>query len=154
MYWLKLVLSSRLRLLALITGIVAAPLCIAEVSSEIRVYTHPSIEASDLSTTSLRAIFSLRKRSWDNDIPIKVYVLPDSHPLHRDFCKSLLKVYPYVLRDQWDRAIFSGVGTPPTVVKSLEALKQAVDSTPGAIGYSTANEQQKIAGNNRHEFAK
>lgn len=107
---------------------------------------HESVNLDKLNTSTLRAIFSLRKRSWENQTPIKVFVLPDNHPLHKNFCKTVLKIYPYVLRDQWDRVIFSGVGTPPTTVKDIEELRRVVTSTPGAIGYApgelSVNKQQ------------
>ncbi|NKI17069.1 hypothetical protein HCU74_06495 [Spongiibacter sp. KMU-166] len=149
-------------LLILIASLTVGSNSVAQVSGEtpsgetqsIRVFTHDSIQAGELSTAKLRAIFSLRKRSWDNNIPIRVFVLPDNHPLHENFCKSLLKVYPYVLRDQWDRAIFSGIGTPPTVVKNIQQLKQAVENTPGAIGYIASNYLQTHAGSPAYEPAR
>ncbi len=117
-----------------------------EPTPGVKLLTHGSIDASSLNISTLRAIFSLRKRSWDNKTPIKVFVLPDNHPLHKRFCKSVLRVYPYVLRDQWDRVIFSGAGTPPTIVKDAEELRRAVQSTPGAIGYLPQNDDQAFAG--------
>ena len=105
-------------------------------STPVILIAHDSVNVGKLNTSTLRAIFSLRKRSWENQTPIKVFVLPDSHPLHKNFCKTVLKTYPYVLRDQWDRVIFSGVGTPPTTVKDIEELRRVVTSTPGAIGYA------------------
>lgn len=77
----------------------------------------------------------MRQRNWDDNTPIKVFVLPDKHPLHKSFCKSVLKVYPYVLRGHWDRITFSGTGVAPTVVSSEEQLRELVSRTPGAIGY-------------------
>jgi hypothetical protein len=93
------------------------------------------VNVDELTLGNLRAIFSVRKRSWDNDLPIKVFVLADQEPLHQEFCKTILKIYPYVLREQWDRLTFSGTGIPPTVVGSEEQLRQAIANTPGAIGY-------------------
>lgn len=110
---------------------------------------HESVRLDKLNTSTLRAIFSLRKRSWENQTPIKVFVLPDNHPLHKNFCKTVLKIYPYVLRDQWDRVIFSGVGTPPTTVKDIEELRRLVTSTPGAIGYAPS----ELSVNKRQYYA-
>lgn len=110
---------------------------------------HDSVNVDKLNTSTLRAIFSLRKRSWENQTPIKVFVLPDNHPLHKNFCKTVLKIYPYVLRDQWDRVIFSGVGTPPTTVKDIEELRRLVTSTPGAIGYAPS----ELSVNKRQYYA-
>ena len=104
------------------------------------------VDAKQLTTTDLRAIFSMRKRNWGDNTSIRVFVLPDNHPLHKVFCMSVLKVYPYVLREQWDRIIFSGTGTPPTIVNNVDQLRRAVARTPGAIGYAYApghSEHQK-----------
>lgn len=121
---------------------IACTLCLLPVSPtgmtlEVQlIVNEDGVDPEQLSTTELRAIFSMRKRTWEDNSAIRVFVLPDSHPLHQSFCKSLLKVYPYVLRDQWDRIIFSGTGTPPTVVDNTEKLQEMVARTPGAIGYS------------------
>ena len=106
---------------------------------DIVILTHADVKAGELSLSNLRAIFSIRQRSWDNKIPIKVYVLPDKNDIHQKFCKTVLKVYPYVLREQWDRLIFSGTGIPPTTVNSEDELREMVEATPGAIGYATIN---------------
>lgn len=104
--------------------------------TQVTLIAHQSVDINTLNTSTLRAIFSLRKRSWNNKTPIKVFVLPDNHPVHKSFCKTVLKIYPYVLRDQWDRVIFSGIGTPPTVAKDIDELKRIVRATPGSIGYA------------------
>ena len=97
------------------------------------VVNHNVVE--DLSLLTLRSIFSKRKRSWENGQTITVVVLPDDHTLHKQFCRRVLKMYPYVLRDHWDRITFSGTGTAPILAKSEEDLKHIVAHTPGAIGY-------------------
>lgn len=111
----------------------------ALIDGDIVVLTHADVKTGELNLSNLRAIFSIRKRSWENKTPIKVYVLPDASELHQQFCKTVLKVYPYVLRERWDRLIFSGTGIPPTTVDSEEELREMVNATPGAIGYAVVN---------------
>ncbi|WP_373083678.1 hypothetical protein, partial [Zhongshania sp.] len=115
--------------------------------SGVMVLTNSEVQTGDLSLSSLRAIFTIRKRSWDDKTPIKVYVLPDGNPLHQKFCKSILKVYPYVLREQWDRLIFSGTGIPPTIVNNERELQELVNATPGAIGYAPITSVNETASN-------
>lgn len=103
------------------------------------VVTSSDVKTGELGLGSLRAIFAVRKKSWDSKSPIKVFVLPENHEVHQLFCKSVLKVYPYVLREQWDRLLFSGTGIPPIVVNTEKDLLAIVAATPGAIGYVTAN---------------
>ncbi|MGH8659311.1 MAG: hypothetical protein ACREV4_12785 [Gammaproteobacteria bacterium] len=83
----------------------------------------------------LREIFFVRQNKWQDGTPIRVFVLPDAHPLHIRFAKEILGVYPYQLRSSWDRMLFAGTGVPPTVVDSTEQMRRRVEGTRGAIGY-------------------
>lgn len=92
--------------------------------------THPSI-----SQNALNAIFGMRLRKWEDGSPIRVYVLPDENPLHIAFSKQVLRVFPYQLRNAWNRLVFSGTGEEPITVGSEKQMREAVSTTPGAIGY-------------------
>ncbi|MGH2357640.1 MAG: hypothetical protein ACRDGJ_06455 [Candidatus Limnocylindria bacterium] len=92
--------------------------------------------ATPLTRTELRDIFFVRHTKWPNGDPIRVFVLPDRHPLHVRFSKEVLGVYPYQLRSTWDRILYSGTGVPPTVVNTPQEVRERVDETPGAIGYA------------------
>ena len=83
----------------------------------------------------LREIFFGRRTRWPDGSPLRVYVLPDQSPIHIRFAKEILGVYPYQLRSAWDRMVYSGTGTPPVVVDSLEQMQAQIKQTPGAIGY-------------------
>lgn len=89
----------------------------------------------ELSRAELREIFFGRQTRWPDGSPLRVFVLPDKHPVHIRFAKEILGIYPYQLRSAWDRMIYSGTGTPPVVVESLEQMKKQIRITPGAIGY-------------------
>lgn len=77
----------------------------------------------------------MRLRKWEDGSPIKVFVLPDKHPLHVAFSKNILRVFPYQLRNAWDRLVFSGTGEEPIQVATEQQMRERVSSTPGAIGY-------------------
>ena len=83
----------------------------------------------------LRAAFTMRLRQWPDGKPLRVFVLPDNHPLHDRFCRELLGTYPYVLRNAWDRMVYTGTGFAPVTVSSEEEMRRRVQATPGAIGY-------------------
>jgi hypothetical protein len=90
----------------------------------------------------------MRVRNWPDGKPVTVFVLPDRDERHVAFSKEILYVYPYVLRDTWDRMVFTGTGKAPIEVKSEDELLKRVAATPGAIGYipkgKVANEKIKI----------
>lgn len=77
----------------------------------------------------------MRLRKWEDGSPIRVFVMPDEHPLHIAFSKHILNVFPYQLRAAWNRLVFSGMGEEPIIVKSEKKMRAIVSSTPGAIGY-------------------
>jgi hypothetical protein len=107
----------------------------AQAATDIQVVANSSVTANELPVTSLRAIFAMRIRAWPDGKPVRVFVLPDRDELHLAFSKEVLRVYPYVLRDTWDRMVFTGTGQAPIEVKSEEELLRQVAATPGAIGY-------------------
>lgn len=88
-----------------------------------------------LTRDELREIFFGRRSQWPDGAPMKVYVLPDQHPLHIRFAKDVLGVYPYQLRSAWDRMVFSGTGVPPVAVDTIEQMRKQIEQTAGAIGY-------------------
>ena len=110
---------------------------IAETKAEssYQIVTHPDVNEASISKNYLRAIFSMRLRTWPNGLIIKVFVLPDDNPLHHSFSKEQLSLFPYQLLQSWDRLVFSGTGQAPTTVSSNEEMHAKIKNTPGAIGY-------------------
>lgn len=49
--------------------------------------------------------------------------------------KTVLGIYPYQLRQSWDRLIYSGFAQAPFLVESEKEMLRRVAETPGAIGY-------------------
>jgi hypothetical protein len=92
-------------------------------------------KANSLSQETIREIFFMRLSSWPDGSPIRVFVLPDNDPLHVQFAKEVLGVYPFQLRSAWDRLVYSGTGVAPTTVETQEEMKARIKRTPGGIGY-------------------
>ncbi len=103
------------------------------------IISHSSIETKQLSTSQLRRIYTMRQTTWANGQAIVVYTLPSSHPVHQEFTKKELKIFPYQLDKMWIKLTFSGLAKPPIKVNTMEELINAVKSTPGAIGYVNPN---------------
>lgn len=105
------------------------------LNDSVKVITHPGVNSNYLSKNLLRSIFGMRLRTWQNGLPIRVFVLPDDAPLHSTFTKQRLNIFPYQLRSTWDRMVYSGTGQAPFVVHTEEEMRARIASTPGAIGY-------------------
>ncbi|MDC8831840.1 hypothetical protein [Alteromonas gilva] len=94
-----------------------------------------SVNVESLSPAQLRMIFAGRTQFWPDGSRIRVFVLPSGNPLHQEFCRTQLNVYPYQLERIWQRVVYSGQGVAPHVVSSPEILIENIANTPGSIGY-------------------
>jgi len=119
----------------------------AGAASAVDVIANKGVALNSLSLASARAIFGMRQVKWPDGSAIRVFVLPDDHTLHGALCKERLNLFPYQLRQSWDRLIYSGMAQAPNEVLSEEELLNKVAATPGAIGYVRkvkANDPVKI----------
>ena len=110
------------------------------------VIVHPDVKVTSLSSQELRSIITMRSTRWPDQSAIHVFVLPDSHPLHRSFVKTQLNMFPYQLRMIWDRSVYSGAGYPPILVPSIQEMLVRVESTQGSIGYIDDNSLPLLKG--------
>jgi hypothetical protein len=119
-----------LRGLLLIAGLLAGgPAAGAEVIA------HSSYPENAIARSLLRGVFGMRVRAWPDGTPVRVFVLEDASPVHEEFAKAVLQMYPWQLRHNWDRLLYSGTGQQPVTVTSEEELLRRVAETPGGIGY-------------------
>lgn len=116
----------------------------ASVSISSDVIAHAGSSPLSLSVANIRHIFFMRVREWPDGTAIKVFVLNDSHDLHKEFSKKRLGVFPYKLRRLWDRNVFSGIGQAPKVVKNEAEMIYRVSNTAGAIGYARKGSINKL----------
>ncbi|HCM47204.1 MAG TPA: hypothetical protein DIS98_06780 [Colwellia sp.] len=115
--------------------------------SAIEVITHPQVAESSLTKSQLRRIYTMRQLRWSDNSAISVFVLPSRHNIHKRFAKERLQIFPYQLNRIWYKLTYSGLGVAPTIVASQEELIQAVNKTPGAIGYISDTVVTKIRRN-------
>ena len=101
----------------------------------VAIIVNPNVSVTTLSQNAVRAMFAMKLLQWPDGRPVRVFVLADDNLLHRTFCKEVLDVYPYQMRQTWDRLVYSGTGQAPTEVASEDEMVRKVASTPGAMGY-------------------
>ena len=110
----------------------------------VEVIVSPLLADLALDRGFLRAVFTMRMRQWPDGSPVRVFVLPDDNPLSDRFYREQLGMYTYVLRNGWDRMVFTGTGLAPTVVQSEQEMSERVRSTPGAIGFVRKRESTQF----------
>ncbi|WP_238984488.1 substrate-binding domain-containing protein [Billgrantia kenyensis] len=123
------------RLLILLLTLALLPLSVQADDRSVVLIAHPQGSSPALTRDTTRAIFAMRQRSWPDGQAARVFVLPNSHPVHSRFVKERLTVYPHQLQLAWDRMVFSGTGQAPSQVNSQPEMLERVATTPGAIGY-------------------
>jgi len=109
--------------------------CYAANTHAISLIVNQSVTASPASSKELRNIFTMQKTYWSNGKKIQVFVFPDNNPLHRQFSKTITKIFPYQYRRIWDRMTFSGTGIAPKTVYNMEEMIKKVSNTKNSIGY-------------------
>ncbi len=117
--------------------------CHAAPADSPAVIVHPGVAVDRLSRNVLRSIFSMRLSRWSDGSRIQVFVLADTAPLHKQFSKQALGVFPYQLRQIWDRVAFSGIGEAPIRLDTEQDMYTKVAQTPGAIGYVNSGESDR-----------
>lgn len=98
-----------------------------------------TVPAYRYSVNDVRAIFMMRMNRWSNGQFIRVFVLSDNHPVHDDFAKNNLGLFPHQLRSFWNRLVFSGTGQAPMQVNSVDEMLRMISITPYSIGYVDHN---------------
>jgi hypothetical protein len=109
--------------------------CAAHAGAAAELIANRPAASTDISRAFLRGMFGMRLRAWPDGTPVRVFVLADDSPVHAEFCTEVLQMYPYQLRQNWDRLVYSGTGQPPIQLGSEEELLHRVAETPGAVGY-------------------
>lgn len=119
----------------------------ADDNRDVVVIVSQNSPVTSISKASLRAIFGMRKRIWQDGAAITVFVLDGDDPTHIEFSKKVLQTFPYILRRIWERQVYSGTGQAPTTVSSQDEMQRAIATTQNAIGYirrDRLNEQVKM----------
>jgi ABC-type phosphate transport system substrate-binding protein len=101
----------------------------------VEIIAHRGVPEQALTLAGARAMFGMRLTQWSDGQAVRVFVLPDRHPTHVAFVKTRLDLYPYQLRQNWDRLVFSGMAQAPIEVADEREMLRRVAATPGAIGY-------------------
>lgn len=107
------------------------------------VIVNTSVKQNTISNKVLQSIFNLKLRTWPDGSPITVYVLSDQNPIHNQFCKRALNVYPHQMRRAWNRRVLSGTGKAPIELASETEMQEKVATTLGAIGYIKKTKSSK-----------
>lgn len=110
----------------------------------VAIIVNQSVQLDGVSLRDLRAIYAMKKRFWNEQQAISVFVLANDDALHQEFCKKLLGIFPNQLESIWYRQVYTGTGKAPVTLSSRTEIITKVATTPGAIGYIDNNNIEQM----------
>ena len=98
------------------------------------VIAHPSVPADQLSRQELHDLYHLEWNRWEDGSLVVLLDMKKEGPARDIFYEYLGRSGREVKRI-WMRAVLSGEGQAPKIVRDEEDMLKRVSTTPGAIGY-------------------
>jgi len=102
------------------------------------VIANPGIGVDSLTKEQVSQIFLGNITTLPNGTRIVVADHQDGDPIKDAFYSTVLGMRPTQLKAYWAKIIFTGEGLPPKALFGDKSVKEFVASTPGAIGYISA----------------
>lgn len=97
-----------------------------------------------ISLDEARDIFSFRKRYWDNNIPIKIFLLPRDSKTTEKFMHDVLRVPTDIYFEFYKSVCPLRLIEHPIIVRSETEMLIKILITQGGIGYSSLSFLQEI----------
>jgi len=110
----------------------------ANIYAQVVVIANKSVAESEISKSKLTEIYTLSTNKWKNGEKIVVFDLKTEGKTRSEFY-SFLGKSPEDLKKGWMRAQLTGEGTAPKSLGSEYEILEKVASTPGAIGFISAD---------------
>lgn len=124
--------------LLLFTFICAFVLSAASAFAEVVVIVNNSVSQDSLSSDEVKDIYTGKMTKFADGAKIKVVMLK-SGPMHDSFMQDVVAESPSKISNIWKKAIFTGTGKPPKIVKTSEDMLKTVKEEEGSIGYADSS---------------
>ncbi len=107
--------------------------------ADIVIIGHPEVDASSITTNSIRKIFLGERRSLsDGQHAVPINHTADS-PDRKEFFNTVLSISEASHKRHWKRKQSTSMQYSPQEVSSHKELLQSIANTPGSIGYIDAD---------------
>ncbi len=107
---------------------------VAEAASY-QVIVNSKNQSSSISKKDLSRIYLKRKSKWENGRSVEVVDQKNNSQVHADFVQDVLGRDPDWVENHWQKMVFSGRSSAPTVKKSDVEVLAYVRANEGAFGY-------------------
>lgn len=107
-------------------------------AGEVMIIANPSVSAESLDPDAVKNIFLGKTAKWDNNDMVTI-VVSENATIHKEFLEKYIKRTENQFTNVWRQNLFTGKGTQPVKVKTIEELVEYVAKTPGAVGYISSD---------------
>jgi ABC-type phosphate transport system substrate-binding protein len=119
-------------------GLLAADALPVVADTPYRVIVHANVKGKQIPRAALSSIFLKEARRWGDGSAVLPVDQSLRSPIRFSFCREVLRQDIEAVSFYWQRRMAAGV-MPPMVKSSDEEIIAFVASTPGAIGYVSAD---------------
>lgn len=121
--------------------LITATCCLLNVVaySDVVVIVHSS-NTSELDQKAISKIYLGKSKRFPGGGEATPAGQPDESPVTQEFNAAVLKKKQSQLKAYWSKLVFTGKGTPPTVMEDDAEVLEYVKNTPSAIGYLSSDE--------------
>jgi ABC-type phosphate transport system substrate-binding protein len=123
--------------LAAVAALAVLSLPVVLADAPYRVIVHPQVKGSQIPRASLTSIFLKQAPKWGDGSAVLPVDQSVRSSVRKAFSSDVLQQGLVAVQVYWQRRMAAGV-TPPPVKASDEEIVSFVASTPGAIGYVSA----------------
>lgn len=107
----------------------------ATAQAELAIIAHPSNPESQISLDTARDIYLGKVTTLPAAGKVVAVDQKESSPAKTDFQAKVLKMDAGQVKTHWSKLIFSGQGTPPSVMAGNAEVRAWVAANPNGIGY-------------------
>jgi hypothetical protein len=125
--------------LCMTMAVAVSPTSTAGTSSGFAIVINAKNSTGELSTEALSRIFMKKTKSWGDGIPILPVDLGGSSKTRKAFSVAVHGRSASAVKNNWQRQVFTGRGTPPPELQSEDDVVAYVRFNKGAIGYVSTN---------------
>ncbi|MBD1210891.1 MAG: hypothetical protein H9535_20875 [Ignavibacteria bacterium] len=126
----------------LMLAVLISALSLGTAQAQVAVIAHKSVASGSVDNSTLLDMFTLNTKNWGDGGKITVIDFKNDSPSRTRFYAALGTSFVEMQRT-WLRKQFSGKAQPPLLLGSDDEILSKVASTPGAIGYVSADKVSK-----------